>query len=112
MAKKTTAMRPGKNFRLTLILCCALVWTFAHPLAAQEEKKAATDHSYQPIVLKLNEEGSKYLAPGMGDDQQPRRGGQPPAIVDLHPAFPFSGFCAGLSAFSHPGSLGLKWIDQ
>lgn len=55
-------MRSTKMCSLCTIMLLVSIWfTGFHSLFAQTEKKSETEHTYQPIILKLNEDGNKYI---------------------------------------------------
>lgn len=55
-------MRSTKKGSLYAILLLAFICSLGLNAAlAQTEKKSETEHTYQPIILKLNEEGNKYI---------------------------------------------------
>ena len=51
--------KKGSSYTLALMVAIWLVGF--HPGFAQSEKKQETEQAYQPIVLKLNEDGQKYI---------------------------------------------------
>ena len=57
-------MRSKKVFHFTLYsLLVGFVFCLAgfNPVIAQVEKTQEVDHSYKPLIIKLNEDGSKYV---------------------------------------------------